>query len=314
MRMAQKSLWGVTTALALLAIAGCGAEAAGPVLATVNNQSITGPQWKQSMDAIALMQGVAIPSVTKASKLAQVKELMQWSALEQWAVSDHLITHPKAQSMANTAVKDIEKQAGSTSALKSQLKTYHLTLPEFSSFMVNQELLEAAYTHVTKGIKPPTLAEDKAFYKANGSAFAVAATDKVRAILVKSKATAKTIESEITSGADKFATLAKKDSLDKSTASSGGELGDLTLTSSNNLPANFTKEMKSLKAGQYGIADTPSGYYVMEVQKVNPASEESFSSVKSQIVSSLEQTAAGDAFTKFGNKLLAKDKTHINIK
>jgi parvulin-like peptidyl-prolyl isomerase len=313
MPIAKKGLWGATTVLALFAIAGCGADPAAQALATVNGQAITAPQWKQSMEAVALLSGESVPSVTAATKKAQVKELMQWSAVEQWALSHHLITKAKALSDAKAAVSSIEKEAGTTAELKDELKSYHLTLPEFSNFMVDQEMLEAAYTHVTKSVKAPTTAAEKSFYKSNGTLFAEPATDEVRAILVKTDAEATTIEQEITSGADSFATLAKKDSLDKTSAKSGGDLGTLTLTS-NGYPPKFTAEMKSLKAGQYGIADTVNGYYVMEVEKVNPASEESFSSVKSEIESQLEETDDSDAFTSFGEKVLAKAKTHLYLK
>ena len=321
MQLKKTGLWSVTAALALLTIAGCGtiqafgSKAVGPVLATVNRQAITGPQWQQSMDAIALLSGQAIPSVSAATKKKQVQELMQWSAIEQWALSHHLITNAKANSAAKAAVSSIEQQAGSAATLKSQLKSYHLTLAEFSNFMVSQEKLQAAYTYATKGVKPPTAAAEKTFYKANGSFFAVPATDEVRAILVKSKSTAQSLESEITSGTAKFAVLAKKYSLDKTSASSGGELGSLTLSSSTNgLPTSFTAEMKTLKAGQYGIADTSKGYYLMEVQKVNPASEQSFASVKSEIAAQLQTTNDGTVFNAFGKKILAKAKTHLYLK
>ena len=317
MQFARKSLLGATTALSLVTIAGCGIASAATnasALATVNGQAITGPQWKQSMEAISLLSGQPIPKVTLASKKRQVQELMQWSAVEQWAISHHLITLPKARSMAKGAIATIEKQAGSKATLVKQLKSYHLTLSEFTSFMVNQEKLEAAYTYSTKSLKPPPVAQEKAFYKANGSYFAVPATDQVRAILVKSDTQAKTLESDITSGSAKFSALAKKYSLDKTSAKAGGSLGSLTLSSTNGLPATFTQVMKTLKAGQYGIAKTSSGYYLMQVQKVNPASEQSFTSVKSQIASSLQQTDASAAFTKFGTKILAHDKSHLNLK
>ncbi|MCL5065691.1 MAG: hypothetical protein M1600_11575 [Firmicutes bacterium] len=203
MQFARKSLLGATAAFSLVAIAACGIASAATnasVLATVNGQPITGSQWKQSMEAISLLSGQPISKVTLSSKKRQVKELMQWSAVEQWAISHHLITLPKAQSMAKGAITAIEKQAGSQATLVKQLTSYHLTLAEFTSFMVDQEKLEAVYTYTTKSLKPPTVAAEKAFYKANGSYFAVPATDQVRAILVKSDTQAKTLESDITSG------------------------------------------------------------------------------------------------------------------
>ncbi len=315
MRFERRVVWGATTGVLLLAAVGCGvASATSHALATVNGHAITDAEWKQSIEAISLMTGQPMPKITASAKKRQIQQLMQWVAVEQWAVSHHLITRSHADTKAHQSITAIEKQAGGTSALKAQLKTYHLTLPQFYRFAVGQEMLQAAYGQVSKGVKPPSAAAVKHYYQSNQRFFENPATDTVRAIVVKSKTQAHSLLTELQAGHANFAALAKQYSLDKTSAKAGGELGPLPLNATNGFPASFTTEMKALKAGQYGIADTPQGYYVMQVQKISPASVRPFSSVKSTIQSQLQLVAANQAFAAFSQKTLKAAKTHLAFK
>ncbi len=316
MRFGRRAVWGATTGAVLLVVAGCGAVSADAHgLATVNGHAITSADWKQSIEAISLMTtGKPMPKVTAAAKKREIQQLMQWAAVEQWAISHHLTTKAQAEKKAHQSIATIEKQAGGTKALQTRLKGWHLTLPEFYHFAVGQEILQVAYVHVSKGVKPPTATQVKKFYQSNSSLFTSPATDTVRAILVKSKTQADKLLTELKGGHANFAALAKQYSLDKTSAKAGGELGALPLNAANGFPTSFTSEMKALKAGQYGIADTSKGYYVMQVQKVSPSSEQPLSAVKSTIQSQLQLASGNKAFAAFSQKTLKAAKAHLYFK
>lgn len=301
--------------------AGCGVAAAqapeGKILASVNGRNVTQQSWKVSMDAIAMMSGQAPPTkVTTQQKYQEVKELMNWAAIQNWTISHHWDTTAQAAKAATSYLSQIESQAGGSSQLTTYLKEYQLTLPAFKTFLDGQELLQTAYNRVTKQVKPPTVAAERAFYKKNLASFKNPATVKVRDIEVKTRVEAAKLETEIKSGQAKFAALAKKDSLDTTTKSSGGEIGTVQKGAASGQPQPVYELMDRLKVGQYGIAHANKAYYLIEVQKVTPASTTPFSSskVKSEIKSALVSQADSKAFQNFGIKVEGQETAHLYIK
>lgn len=295
-------------------LSGCGLFASKPtdtVLATVNGQNITNSYWREAMDGLGVLNGQKLPTDT-ADKKSQVKQLMIWSAVEQWTLSHHLITQKKASTQAGKLVGQLETSAGGKTSLTKDLKTFGLTLPEFTNFLTDQQILQAAFAKETAHVKPPSTAAEKQYYKANQSQFLSPQSDQVEVILVKTQAEAQSLESQVKGGAN-FAALAKKDSLDPS-AAQGGELGNIPLSSSSGLPTNFLNVMSGLQAGQYGIADTPSGYYVIGVQKVTPPAQQPFSSVQSSIASTLLNNVKNQAFQTWGTKVEKGYKTQFLMK
>lgn len=293
------------------ALAGCGltgAEPRGtgtsPVLATVNGQAITVADWHRTMNGLSLLQGAPI-ATTRADEKIQVNQLVVWTALEQWALHHHLITPARAAKAAKSLVSQYAASLGGTAALKKQLTTYHMSLGDFQQFMTTQEILEAAFTDVTKHVPKPSAAAIDQYYKANQSLFMQPASDELRLIVVKTKAEAQQLESELEHGAS-FAALAAKYSLDKTSAAKGGQIGTISQSSTSGAPSSLLQVMDPLKAGQYGIAPVGSDYYLFQVEKVNPAAPAPLSAVKAQIVSQLTATNDNTAFEQFGQKLKAK--------
>ncbi len=303
--------------VAALAACGTSAQASSPPVATVGHDVISKQEWLSTVKSLGMLNGSPL-STNKAAEYSQVKQLMVWSAVEQYVLAHHWTTNAKASRQAATALSQIEKQAGSKTALVKQLKTQGLTLANFSSFLTNQEILQAAYARVTKSVKKPTTAAIQAYYNQNKSSFVQPATDTVQAILVKTRAQATALEAELKAGKATFAALAKADSLDKASAASGGQMGPIPTSvataASSGIPASFVTEMDTLKAGQYGIAATTAGYYLMQVTAVTPQSTQSFNAVKSQIASQLLSTAQSNTFQSFGQQQLKKMAHSIKVK
>ncbi len=314
-----KGLAAVMAVGMVTALAACGttAQASAPAVATVGHDTITKQDWLATIKSLGMLNGSPL-STNQAAEYSQVKQLMVWSAVEQYVLAHHWTTNAQASKQATTALGQIEKQAGSKTALVKQLKTQGLTLANFSSFLTSQEILQAAYARVTKNVKKPTTAAIQSYYNQNKSSFVQPATDTVQAILVKTKAQAVSLEAELKAGKAKFAALAKADSLDKTSAANGGQMGPIptsvTAAASSGIPTSFVTEMDTLKTGQYGIASTTSGYYLMQVTAVTPQSTQSFSAVKSQIASQLLSTAQSNTFQSFGQQQLKKVPHSIKVK
>ena len=295
-------------------VSGCGLFAqrpANPVLATVNGQRITNSYWREAIDGLGVLNGQKLPTDT-ADKKSQVRQLMVWSAVEQWTLAHHLTTEQKARRQASKLVGQLEASAGGTKSLAKDLKTFGLTVPEFTDFLTGQQILETAFTQETAHVPPPSLAAERRYYNENQSQFMNPQSDQVEVILVKSAKEAHSIETQLKHGAD-FAALAKKDSRDPS-AAQGGELGNIPLSASSGLPESFLNVLSGLSAGQYGIADTPSGYYVMEVQKVTPPSEQAFSSVRAAISTTLLNNIKNEMFQNWGTRIEKGYKTTFLMK
>ncbi len=314
--MTKRSLTGLAGAVVLgVGLSGCGLFGAGhasdPVLATVNGQPITNSGWLHAIDGLGVLQGQKL-STSAANKKSQVKQLMVWSAVEQWTLAHHLTTEKAAQQQAQKLLAQLETSAGSKTSLTHDLKGYGLSLAQFSAFLTEQQILQVAFTKVTAHTPAPSLAVEQQFYNQNKSQFMNPQSDQVQVILVKTQKQATAIENQLKGGAN-FAALAKKDSLDPSKAQ-GGELGNIPVSTSSGLPANFVNVMSGLKAGQYGIANTPSGYYVMQVQKVNPPAEQPFSAVQSSIKTYLQNNSKNQAFQTWGTHIEQQYKTQLLMK
>jgi hypothetical protein len=321
-RSARRMGAGLSGALALgvmAALTACGGTAApnSPTVATVGTQTITKQDWLNTVRSLGLVNGSPL-ATSQAAEYSQVQQIMVWSAIEQYALSHHWITTAGANRQAQKTFAAIKKQAGNNGLLALQLKGANLTEAEFTSFLAGQEVLQSAYSRITKNVKQPSTSAVQAYYAQNQASFVQPANDTVQVILVKTQAEAQQLEAELVAKTATFAALAKKDSLDKATAQDGGQMGQIPTATSEASAAGvstaFVTEMDSLKAGQYGIVKVSGGYDLMQVTKVTPAGVEPFNAVKSQILSQLWSTAKSNAFQSWGSRQLKKVDHQIDIK
>jgi parvulin-like peptidyl-prolyl isomerase len=171
------------------------------------------------------------------------------------------------------------------------LKDQGYTVASFREDVRSQLITEAIYDKVTNSVKV-TDADVRSYYDKNGSEFAVAESRDVRHILVKTKAEADKLHSELASGGD-FAALAKASSLDPGSKDQGGKL---TVTRGQTV-APFDKAAFALKTNELSQpVKTEFGYHLIQpVADVKPGSVTPFTQVKSQIKSRLESERKNSA-------------------
>ena len=171
------------------------------------------------------------------------------------------------------------------------LKDQGYTVATFREDVRSQLITEAIYDKVTNGVKV-TDADVRSYYDKNRSNYAVAESRAVRHILVKTKAEADELHSELSSGGD-FAALAKASSLDPGSKDQGGKL---TVTRGQTV-APFDKAAFALKTNELSQpVKTEFGYHLIQpVADVKAGSVTPFAQVKSQIKTQLESERKNSA-------------------
>jgi parvulin-like peptidyl-prolyl isomerase len=155
---------------------------------------------------------------------------------------------------------------------------------------------------LTKNVKVPT-ADLKKFYNENKAQFQTPESRDVRHILVKTKALASDIRTQLVGGAD-FAALAKKHSEDPGSKDLGGKL---TVTRGQTVPP-FEKASFELKTNELSQpVKTQFGFHLVQpVANVKPAETTPFQTVRPQIEAQLEKTKSDDIVKKWSEDVTKK--------
>lgn len=171
-------------------------------------------------------------------------------------------------------------------------------------FRVRLNLLsDKIRTKVTNSKSKVSNADITNYYNQNKSRFAQPERRDLRIILTKTQAQANSALSQIRHG-QSFGKVAKKASIDQASKAQGGVLlGVIRGQQEAALDAAvFAAPLHKLQ----GPVKTPFGFYVFEVQKITPASQQSLAQARTtiqQLLSSQRQQTALDSFVKnFRNK------------
>ena len=198
-------------------------------------------------------------------------------------------------------IDEIRKQyfGGSEKKFEAGLKAQAYTLAALREDARAQLLSEGIYKDITGDIKV-TDAEALKYYDDNIDRYKIAESRVVRHILVKTKAEAEKLRTQIQGGAD-FAALAKQNSLDPGSKEQGGKL---TITKGQTV-APFDKAAFSLDTNQLSEPiKTQYGYHLIQpVSDVKKGSVTPFAQVKDQIRSTLLQQERSDAVSKWVSKV-----------
>jgi foldase protein PrsA len=138
---------------------------------------------------------------------------------------------------------------------------------------IEQKIAKEAKKSVSK-------AEAEKYYAAHKSLYGQPERRNMLLVLTKTEAQAKSAKAEIESGKS-FASVAKAHSIDPVSKAKGGQLDDVEKGQQEKAlsEAVFSAKPNTLT----GPVKTPFGYYVFEVKKVLPGSQEAFSKVESSI-------------------------------
>ncbi len=225
-------------------------------------------------------------------------------------VLDYLVKAYWYQAEANKAgikVTDAQVQKTFDAAKNAQFKSNPAgfntflsqtgqTLPDLLfRFRINAILQKL----IAKHTKPVTAAEIQAYYNNHQSQFGSQPTRSLELVLASSQKNAAAAKKALDSG-QSWATVVKKYSTDPTTKSTGGVLKNVNkqqveaalATAAFSAPAN--KLVGPVK-GQFG-------YYVFEVTKINPGTQQSLSQATALIKQQLQSTAQTSAQTAVDNQ------------
>jgi PPIC-type PPIASE domain/SurA N-terminal domain len=246
--------------LAVMALAGCGANAASdPLLAAkVNGHGVTLAHYQQML-AVYRAANARSNLFSDWRTVNQRKDLgtTQQQALD-YLINIELLREQLKQQHITVSQKDIDT---ARNTLKSQVEDDRKQLAQGPD-----PALQALVDAVTPDIID-LLSEQSAMQSAmlaNGKA----PSAHVRGIEAKDQQTARQLQQQAEGGTD-FATLAKDNSQDQSTASQGGEIGTIYV---GEISTDFDKAVFAPGAhpGKYVIEDIRGNFWLFEVTKVEP--------------------------------------------
>ena len=162
---------------------------------------------------------------------------------------------------------------------------------------------------VTKGQSKVTDAQITSYYNKNRKRFAQPERRDLRIVLTKTKSQAEAAKKAL-DGGQSWKTVAKKYSTDQSTKNTGGQLLAVTKGQQDRTFENAAFAAKKSKV--LGPVKTQFGYYVFEVTKITPASQQSLAQSKTmirQLLATQNQQKALNNFIKDFQKKW-KDRTN----
>ena len=151
---------------------------------------------------------------------------------------------------------------------------------------------------VTKGKDQVSDAQITAYYNKNKQRFAQPERRDLRIVLTKTKAKAEQARKALESG-QSFKKVAKKYSIDQASKAQGGKLP--AVAKGQQEKALDTAIFKAKKGQLTGPVKTQFGYYVFDVTKITPASQQTLAQAKTtikQTLASQNQQKALDTFVK----------------
>jgi len=216
----------------------------------------------------------------------------------QWAV--HNDKNIRIKFLDNLVTKKLLLKAANKAGVKEDQEMKR-KIEEFKN-----ELLLDKYLKNNLGKIEVSDKEAKTYYNKHKRDFITPEEMRAKHILVKEKSQAEDILKQLKNNAD-FAKLAKKYSIDKATASKGGELGFFTRR---DMVKSFSQAAFSLKPGEISpVVKTPFGYHIIKAEEKRPQRQRSFEEVKQEIKSKLLKDKEQAAF----DALVAKAKKNWKV-
>jgi parvulin-like peptidyl-prolyl isomerase len=303
--MRNRSLIILLVALVALLAAGCGGSDSVPsdAVAQVGDQTITRAQYEQLLSQAKKSYASQKRDFPKAGsaeyeqlKNQAVQYLVQRAEFAQKAKDLDVDISDK---QIDDRLTQIKKQyfGGSDSKYKKQLQQQGLTEEQVRDDIEAQLVSEAIFKKVTEDVKV-TDADIKKYYDDHKTQYGVPEQREIAHILVKKKAQADSLYTQIQNGAN-FAALAKKYSQDPGSKNQGGKL----TISKGQTVAPFDQTAFLMRTGQVSHpVKTEFGYHIIKaLGPIKAARTTPFSEVKESIRQQLEQTKKNESMTKWVN-------------
>jgi foldase protein PrsA len=331
-------------------VAGCGDSVPGNAVASVDGNGITRTDFNHWMSIAAATsqgsQGAKIaydppdfkacvaakrktapkpakgqPAPTAAQFQTQCKQeyeslrdqVMQFLILQKWVAGEASDQGVKVSDKdAEKAFQTARKQSFPKPAdFQRFLESSGMTIGD-ARFQVR---FNTVYTKLReKAVKNAAKVTDKEvadFYKKNRPRFATPLTRDLRVVLTRSKGKADQAKAAI-QGGKSWASVAKKFSIDPASKAQGGLLSGLAKGQQEKA---FDSAIFAAQKGKLtGPVKTQFGYYVFEVQKESPASQQSLKQATPAIRQQLDSQNKQKADDKFNQDLRKKWKARTNCR
>ena len=242
----------------------------------------------------------ALKKQCKSEYDALKKEVMQFLIQAEWVQQEAADQDVKVSDKEiKQSLEDQKKQAFPTDkAYQEFLKTSGMT-EEDILFRVKLDQLQQKLTQkVTEDAKKVSDADIEAYYEKNKKRFAQPDRRDLRVVLTKTEAKANQAKQALDSG-QSFKKVVKQYSIDEASKSQGGLLP--AVTEGQQEKAFDTAIFEAKKDQLEGPVKTQFGWYVFEVEKITPASQQSLEQSKETIknlMRSQRQQKALDEFIK----------------
>jgi foldase protein PrsA len=185
---------------------------------------------------------------------------------------------------------------------KKALKDAGFTMADLRYQTRLQQLQDKLVKKIQARAKDPSAKQISAYYEKNKSQFGAQETRDTHIVLTKDKATAERAKQAIKDG-DSWASVAKKYSTDEGSKGQGGKL---TVTKGNQEPA-FDDAVFGADAGDLlGPIKTQFGYYVVKVDKIKKATQQSLQEATPTIKQVLKQETQQKAIADFSEEYRKK--------
>jgi foldase protein PrsA len=223
----------------------------------------------------------------------------------EFLIRGNWIEQETAKQNLKVSDKDVQKQ------IDAAVKQAFQNQADFQKFLVrsgltqadvfyqqrNQLLQQKLTEKVTKDQGKVTDAQIQAYYDKNKSKFATPERRDLRIVLTKSKAKADQARSALDSG-QSWKSVTKQYSIDQASKAQGGKLSGVAKGQQEK--ALDDAIFKADKGKLVGPVKTQFGYYILEVNKVSPAKQQSLEDSKASIKQILTSDNQRKALDKFG--------------
>jgi foldase protein PrsA len=148
-----------------------------------------------------------------------------------------------------------------------------------------------------------TTAQAQAYYNKHQSNYGAPEKRDLLVVLTKTQAQAEKAKSEISSGKS-FASVAKKSSIDPVSKATGGSLPGVVKGQEEKAldEAVFAAKVNVLG----GPVKTPFGYYIFQVKKITPGTQQSFAQAQSQVKQQLASEEQQNSLSTFKKEFVKK--------
>src|SRR3954467_6560084 len=264
-----------------------------------------------------------VPKGAKKPTTAQLKTAcqQQYNALKQqvmqFLVSAEWIQKEAQKQGVKVSDKQVQKQFQDQKKQSFQkaadyqkfLKTSGMTEADLLFRVKLDVVSNAVRAKIIKGKDSVTQAQIAKYYNKNKQRFAQPERRDLEVVLTRTKAKADAAKAAL-DGGQKWASVAKKYSIDEASKAQGGKLPGVA---KGQQEKSFDDAIFGADKGKIvGPVKTQFGYYVFKVDKVTPASQQSLAQTKETIANLLksqnQQKALNDFVTKFRKDYQKKTK------